>query len=64
MDVVYTRCCGLDIHTKTVVACLILSTEGSEPIKELVSLPLGKVSRKASRWGGGYGRMEEAKAIL
>src|SRR2546421_3679334 len=35
MDVVYTRCCGLDIHKKTVVACLILSTEGAEPIKEL-----------------------------
>ena len=35
MDVVYTRCCGLDIHKKTGVACLILSTEGSEPIKEL-----------------------------
>src|SRR5437867_7505602 len=35
MDVVYTRCCGLDIHKKTVVACLILSTEGSEPMKEL-----------------------------
>jgi len=35
MDVVYTRCCGLDIHKKTVVACLLLSTEGSEPSKEL-----------------------------
>jgi len=28
-----------------------------------VSLPPGKVSRKASRWGGGYGTREEAKAI-
>jgi transposase len=35
MDVVYTRCCGLDIHKKTVVACLILSTEGAEPLKQL-----------------------------
>ena len=35
MDVVYTRCCGLDIHKKTVVACLILSTEGLEPVKEI-----------------------------
>ena len=34
MDVVYTHCCGLDIHKKTVVACLITSTEGQEPIKE------------------------------
>jgi hypothetical protein len=23
MDVVYARCCGLDVHKKTVVACLI-----------------------------------------
>ena len=27
-------------------------------------LPRGKVSRKASRWDGGYGMVEEAKAIL
>src|SRR5215813_5193578 len=27
-----------------------------------VSLPPGKVSRKARRWGGGYGTREEAKA--
>lgn len=34
MDVRYTRCCGLDIHKKTVVACRIISTEGAEPVKE------------------------------
>src|SRR5215216_2664537 len=33
MDVVYTHCCGLDIHKKTVVACLITNTEGLEPVK-------------------------------
>ena len=33
MDVVYTHCCGLDIHKKTVVACLITNTEGPEPLK-------------------------------
>ena len=32
---VYTRCCGLDVHKKTVVACLITSTEGPEPVKEI-----------------------------
>ena len=26
--------CGRDVHKKTIVACLILSTEGPEPIKE------------------------------
>jgi hypothetical protein len=35
MDVVYTHCCGLDVHKKTVVACLITSTAGPEPVKEL-----------------------------
>lgn len=35
MDVLYTRCCGLDIHKKTVVACLITSLEGREPLKVL-----------------------------
>jgi transposase len=34
MDVVYTRCCGLDIHKKSVVACLIISEPGQSPIKE------------------------------
>src|SRR2546421_9551183 len=35
MDVVYTHCCGLDVHKKTVAACLIISTEGPEPVKEV-----------------------------
>jgi transposase len=25
MDVVYPRCCGIDIHKKTAVACIIVS---------------------------------------
>jgi transposase len=37
MDVVYPRCCGLDIHKKTVVACLITRGEGSMPRKEVRS---------------------------
>jgi transposase len=35
MDVMYPRCCGLDVHKKTVAACLITSTEGPEPVKEI-----------------------------
>ena len=27
MQVVYTRCCGLDVHQKTVVACVLITTE-------------------------------------
>jgi transposase len=33
MDVVYARCCGLDIHKKTVVACLLTPDAGGQPIK-------------------------------
>ena len=35
MDVLYPCCCGLDVHTKPVAACLITSTEGPEPVKEI-----------------------------
>ena len=35
MDVMYSCCCGLDVHKKTVAACLIISTEGPEPVKEV-----------------------------
>jgi transposase len=35
MDVVYERCCGLDIHKRTVVACLIVPAPGGPPRKEV-----------------------------
>ena len=35
MDVIYARCCGLDIHKKTVVACLISGAPGQQPQKEI-----------------------------
>jgi transposase len=35
MDVIYTRCCGLDIHKKTVVACLMTSEERQPPVKTI-----------------------------
>ena len=35
MDVIYPQCCGLDVHKKTVAACLITSTAGAEPVKEI-----------------------------
>ncbi len=34
MDAVYERCCGLDVHQKTVVACL-LSGDGKQTRKEI-----------------------------
>src|SRR4051812_1275330 len=33
MDVVYERCCGLDVHKKSVVACLLISRSGGEPLR-------------------------------
>ena len=35
MDVVHARCCGLDVHKRTVVACLFISASGREPSKEV-----------------------------
>src|SRR5499427_344706 len=35
MDVVYPRCCGLDVHKRNVVACLIVSGEEGRPRKEV-----------------------------
>ena len=35
MDVVYERCCGLDIHKRTVVACLIVPGSTGAPTKEV-----------------------------
>ncbi len=37
MDVVYERCCGLDIHKKLVVACLITPGPEGRPTKQLRS---------------------------
>jgi transposase len=35
MEVVYQRCCGLDIHKKTVVACRLSPGAGGQPEKEV-----------------------------
>ena len=35
MEIVYARCCGLDIHKKTVVACLITPDANGQRHKEL-----------------------------
>ncbi len=37
MEVVYPRCCGLDIHKKLVVACLITPEADGTPRKEIRS---------------------------
>ena len=35
MDVVHERCCGLDVHKKTVVACLVTPGRGGQPTREV-----------------------------
>jgi transposase len=35
MDVVYERCCGIDVHKKSLVACLLTPGAGSRPAKEV-----------------------------
>jgi transposase len=35
MEVIYPRCCGLDIHKKTVVACLLTTEQGQPPAKTI-----------------------------
>src|SRR5436853_7219926 len=35
MEVVYEYCCGLDIHKKTVVACVVVPGPGKQPRKEI-----------------------------
>src|ERR1051325_7561904 len=34
MDVQYERCCGIDIHKRTVVACVILSGARKEEVEK------------------------------
>ena len=35
VEVVYERCCGLDIHKQTVLACLVVPGDGGLPHKEI-----------------------------
>ena len=37
MDVVYPRCCGLDLHKRTIVACLLTPGPRGKPVKEVRS---------------------------
>ena len=35
MEVVHERCCGLDVHKETVVACVVVPGAGKQPHKEI-----------------------------
>lgn len=45
MDVLYERCCGVDVHKKTVVACLMISGQG------------GRVNRQIRTYGTTTGEL-------
>jgi transposase len=44
MELVYQRCCGIDIHKKVIVACLITLTANGQRHKEIRSFRTGKGS--------------------
>ena len=35
MQAIIERCCGLDVHQETVVACLLVGAPGAQPRKEV-----------------------------
>jgi transposase len=35
MEVVYPHCCGLDVHHKSVVACLLTPSPDGQPCRQL-----------------------------
>ena len=35
MDVPYWRCCGIDLHTQTAVACVVVQGPSGRPTKEI-----------------------------
>ena len=35
MEIVYERCCGLDVHKRTVVACLLVPGPAGAPSREI-----------------------------
>jgi hypothetical protein len=48
MNVVYERCCGMDIHKNPVVACLIVPRPGSKPAKDVRSF--GRMTANLRPW--------------
>jgi hypothetical protein len=35
MEILYERCCGLDVHKRTVVACLLVPGAAGRPSKQI-----------------------------
>jgi hypothetical protein len=67
MQAIIERCCGLDVHQETVVACLLVGAPGAQPNKEVrtfrtVTRDLEALRELAAgggsdaRWDGEHGR--------
>jgi hypothetical protein len=56
MHVTYERCAGLDIHKKTVVACVLLTDDTGQPTKDLRTFTTMTADLLAlADWLTGYG---------
>ena len=56
MQVVYERCCGLDVHKKTVVACVLIAQEDGAVRRQVRSFGTMTADLCAlSDWLAGWG---------
>ena len=56
MEVVHERCCGLDVHKKSVVACLLISRTGGEVVWAVCTFgTMTKDVLELSDWMAGRG---------
>lgn len=49
MNVIYERCAGLDVHKKTVTACVLLAQPGDRPVKTVQTFPTMTADLRALR---------------
>jgi hypothetical protein len=56
VEVVYERCCGLDIHKQTIVACLLVPGPGKGPRKEVRTFGTMTDELLLRAWAGGRRR--------
>ena len=50
MQAIIERCCGLDVHQETVVACLLVGAPGTQPKKEVRTFRTMTRDLEALRW--------------
>jgi transposase len=63
MEVVYERCCGVDVHKQSVVACVIVSSDGRQVHKEIRTFgTMTPDLLEFADWLGAYGVRHVAMA--